>query len=818
MVIVAMQLVGHVITNSLALNLKAINGGDVVVQPKGIRFSQKDVDFFDQLKEEGTIVEYIVTVQDRFMGQKIDGEKRVLFDARGVEVAKYPLYGQLDFVRPKGQTLEEVITSPDDVVLSQNLYARLDLAIGDKIILATRHKTFTARVSGVVRLDSQATIGESLEGYVLMARETMLQVTDQAEVSKVYLKTESDEQTQAVAEHIRQTRPSMAVTTTDDTFVNKRGQFEALDRFLKYVGLLALLIGGIGIVHTMQVVIGRRKLEIATLKALGYRGRHILLLFTTEATILGLIGSLLGLGLGVGLSRLVTSFALETLSLPLVWDIDPFILITALGVGVAVTVIFALLPVITASRERPYQVLYQRRATRPAAGCFLNGCLLVFLSVLFCIPASVILASLQWGIVAVYGTSFFLLAFVFVLGPLIWLVSKLPSLGQSDLKLALRNIGRQKARNVAIVLALTISVFALSLVILTARETLSAVRRRATSIAPFNVVLGCEREHRSLVEEQIELLSGLRSFYVGNATRVAPVTIKGQDVTKMVEGLDLEAADSLVAAFSALEGYKLSELTPYYEITQGRNLTPQDEGQNNVIVPMYLQESSVQVGDTIEVIGRSGKSATLQIVGFYDSGLLSLDTGGATKISYQAAEAIGGGDSYLIYWLDVDRREVDQAVRFLNRNLPGVALLNINDLFALLDNLFGRMTLLPKVLALLALFAVIVIIANSVALSLLERRRELGILKALGASDRRVLMLLLLENGILGILGGTLGVGVAYLFVLGASGLVLRSFPRFDLGLFFFMVVLASVVAVVTALFAGWRVVRIKPLEVLRYE
>jgi len=713
------------------------------------------------------------------------------------------------------------MASPGDIVVSRNLYDRLDLALGDEMTLASMGgKTLTARVRGVVRPDSQASSAELLEGYVLVAREGMEQVTSEAQVAEVYIKTRSDEETEAVAERIRRGLKLVDVTTTRDIYQSKHDQFNALSRFLKYTGLLALLIGGIGIINTMQVALSHRRLEIAMLKALGYGGRHIILLFALEAIMLGLVGSLLGLGLSLGLSYLVTSFVLERVGLPLVWDINPLTLVAGFGEGVAVALVFALLPIVTASRIRPYQILREREPTRLRAGVFLNGCLLALLSMIFCVLASAILDSFPWGAAATYGTAIFLILLTLFLGPLIWLVSKLPSLGQIDLKLALRNIGRQKARNISVMLALTISIFALGLTILLGHEVLGSIRQQAAKTSPWNVMLRSDREYQNRIEAQINSLPGLRSYHVGNSTHVEPVVIKGQDMMGILEKLSLEEANSLVASLRSLEGYRLTEMIPQYEITQGRNLAVEDEGQKGILVLdylQYLQGLHLDVGDTVEVIGQSGDRVALQIVGFYSRGLITADTG-LVKISYQTAETISGGNSDFVYWLDVDERDLGGAVRTLNRNLPEAAVVDINDFFAIVEHFLDQLTLIPKVLTLLALFATMVIMANSVALNTLERRREIGIMKAVGASYRRVLAVILLENGVLSALSSTLGVGLAYLFTVGASGMLFKSIPRFNPPIFLSLVAATIAVATATALIAAWGAIKIKPLEVLRYE
>src|SRR5256885_4886997 len=108
-----------------------------------------------------------------------------------------------------------------------------------------------------------------------------------------------------VRTQLSQQFPSARVITATDLLKQRQSQVDQIRLFLRIVGLLALFIGGIGIINTMQVLLRRRQVEIAMLKTTGYRRGDLYVLFGLEAALLGLIGGLLGTGLGLGASYLV---------------------------------------------------------------------------------------------------------------------------------------------------------------------------------------------------------------------------------------------------------------------------------------------------------------------------------------------------------------------------------------------------------------------------------------------------------------------------------------------------------------------------------
>jgi ABC-type antimicrobial peptide transport system permease subunit len=117
----------------------------------------------------------------------------------------------------------------------------------------------------------------------------------------------------------------------------------------------------------------------------------------------------------------------------------------------------------------------------------------------------------------------------------------------------------------------------------------------------------------------------------------------------------------------------------------------------------------------------------------------------------------------------------------------------------------------------LALFAAVVIMANAVSLATLERRRQIGIMKALGLQATNVLGLLLLENGLVGLLGGLLGVGLSLLLIVGTNAIG-EAGATLPYGVLLGLIGLAVLLALGATLLAAWGAAQEKPLSVLRYE
>lgn len=166
---------------------------------------------------------------------------------------------------------------------------------------------------------------------------------------------------------------------------------DVIDDMILVMGLSSLLIGGIGIINTMLVVVSRRTLEIAVLKTLGLKAYRVTALFLVEAALMGLIGSLLGVALGVLLSYLVKSVGEQAFGLTLIWRPYPEAMLSGLFLGMVITVLFGFLPTLVAGQVRPAIVLRPNEAQMPAAGLLQTlVTLLVMIGVLGLLVSSIV--------------------------------------------------------------------------------------------------------------------------------------------------------------------------------------------------------------------------------------------------------------------------------------------------------------------------------------------------------------------------------------------------------------------------------------------
>lgn len=257
-------------------------------------------------------------------------------------------------------------------------------------------------------------------------------------------------------------------------------------------------------------------------------------------------------------------------------------------------------------------------------------------------------------------------------------------------------------------------------------------------------------------------------------------------------------------------------------ISSGRTLTAGDAGTNRVIFSGQLAPLvRVHLGSKVTYMVE-GRPRTFRVVGITSRSAFTFSwTAVMADNSYlQRIGALTSRDveNYSTTYLQIENKYLQGDLAKLRQYIPNAQVLDLSFITGLIGTWVDKFALFPEILAALSLFAAVVIIANAVAMNMMERRREIGIMKAVGAKRRFVLQELLVENGILGFVGALAGVGLSMAATVMLDKQILRISPSFEWLVVVAMLALgtglAMVAAAVTALPASGE----KPLSVLRYE
>lgn len=885
MAIVALQLVGLMINNALTSNVRDANGGDIAVSSRTRPFTPGDLSYFDQLKNDGTITNYTAVTAATGSTSNTTSITNS-FDVMAVNPNSFPIVTPPIFINPANGSISSLL-SGSDVIVDKVFADQYNKKVGDTISVHVGSRTsgdervLDARIAGIVT--DSGVLAQS-NNVLLVSLDYYSAAAPNAPVyyNSVYLTTTDQAHTDQAVKAINAQFPLADTQTAADALKSQQNLVDFIKKFLEIAGLLALLIGGVGIVNTMQVLLSRRKIEIAMLKTTGYRRFDLYLLFGLEAGLLGLVGGIVGAAVATGVSFLVRNLVQQTFSINIPFLLDPVTIAGGVLIGLVTALIFGLMPIVQAANIRPLNVIRELTEGNRAGSIALTIGLLLILSVMFCLLAIVILNDVVLGISAVYGAFIFLalLSVFFVL--VVFLVSVLPVperfnikylallvsgvvlsvlialvlptfgfllLGLTligfvivflprtwkvNTKIALRNIGRQRARTTTTLLALFVGIFTIGLILILGQDLRDKINNALATSLNYNVITIAGSNDANALQSQLGSIPGLSKHTQSTIANTSPVAINGQPIQNLLSGSSSQPSFTslgragVLEFLSGVEGYDVANgqipNTTNVTITDGRNLNASDAGTNNVLVGWQLVnleplKGHIHVGDTITLQSVDKKTTeTLTIVGVYRSNGFggSLEPLLTTKSAVQSLSPAGFGQS--VFYMKISSDKLGKALAQIAKVAPTAFVFNLANIGDFIDQYLNYMLLTLSTIAGLSLLAGVIIIANAVALAMLERRRELGILKSVGYTSSTVFSEVLIENAVIGGVGALL----AMLLVTFAMSLLGQFVFKtsFDVSGLIVLVLIAgaALLAMVTAAIVAYGAVRVRPLEVLRYE
>ena len=892
MAVVALRLAGNMISATLTTNVRTANGGDVSLVSTAIPLTRTDLNNVAQLQQQGVIQQYLAIGLGRGTlrhdgGRTLTSSVNILDDP-----SRYPLVGQPAFARPQGATYAGALSPPGSVVLTQFLAETMGVTSGDTVHLNLVGGSGADLTVGGVLSTTNALATGSTAVYISGA--TFATLSSQPETYGIVLMTTAGEaQASQAASTLQSQFPTATVQTVQDALNANVQASSQVTQFLEIIGLLALAIGGIGIVNTLQVMLSRRRVEIAMLKTTGYRQRDLFAMFGLEVGILGLLGGVLGTAAGVGMSVVVKLLIEQVLNAPLVFEISAGALITGIVVGLVTSLIFGLLPIVRAAAVRPQEVL-RDIPERPRIGStaqmlglyalvaalfiglsasILGDFFLALQVVLYSLIGLLILAGIFSLILLIVGhlpvperftTGYVVLvscavavaalitlslrgvgAALLVATSFGFIVVLLPRSQRTVVKLALRSVGRARARTSATLVALFVGVFTIGLILIVGQDISAEISDALNNLSSYNVFVIASAHDARAATAATQNLSGLEARRVTQDIMTKPVSVDGTPFGQVVgttpppsaggrraqreaalfeltgvEGYDLAAGESPGAPLPSGVGNRSGDI--------GRELQTSDAGTDNVMVVNALRQAplNLQVGDRIVVQNTAtGSSATLNIVGFY--AVANRSSSGTVKINFffepiladnSVVTQLGSTSAINIVALKLNPNNKVAALRTIETAAPGATVLDLADLGALVQQVLGNLVDLLIGIASLALFAGIVIIANTVALAMLERRREIGILKSTGYTSRSVLAQVLVENGVVGGIGAVTGMLMVSVATALLGNLALKTTLAVGTPTVLIVIVGVTLLTMLVSAAVAWSPSRVRPLEVLRYE
>ena len=696
---------------------------------------------------------------------------------------------------------------PGEVVLDEGTAEANGFSVGDTVQMVTSGSTpeLEAELVGTAAFGGGGLAGATLVGFdTATAQELFLGGDDVFDT--VSLTAADGVSQRELADAAAGVVPSgLEVATGDDLAAETEeaigSALDFLSTFLLIFAAISLVVGTFLIINTFSILVAQRTRELALLRAMGASRRQVTRAVLVEALAVGFVGStlglLLGFGLAVGLRLLFAQFGIDLSGTALVFA--PRTALVAYVVGIFVTLVAAYLPARRASRISPVAAMRDDVALPEQS---LRRRLLVG-ATLAAVGAGGIVAGLV-GEGAV-GAS---LVGVGVLGVLIGVALMTPVLGRPVLRVVGAVYGR---------LFGTVGVLATQNALRNPRRTAATASALMIGLALVSTmsVLGDSINRSIEVGVQKEFTTDFlvssavfAPFSTTVAERVGEVDGVGEVVPMQVVQADIDGTDSF---FTAADTEQVSRV---YELAASSGRL--DPGAGEVALTDDLADDlGVTAGDRV-TLGFPAGDQEVEVVGTYETS----NVVGTALVAFPVLQEAQVPRQDFAVGVDAatgtSAAELGPQLEELLVDLPTVTVQNREDFTEAQREQTNQVLYLIYALLALAVVIAILGVVNTLALSVIERTREVGLLRAVGLSRRQLRRMVRLEAVAIAVLGAVLGVVMGLVFgvvlqrAVADQGITDLAVPVGQLSV---VVLVAAVLGVLAAVLPARRAAR---LDVLR--
>jgi putative ABC transport system permease protein len=713
-------------------------------------------------------------------------------------------------------------TAPNEISIDKYTANKQHWKVGDTVRVGGQGSAQPYTLVGIAKFGKLS--GLAGAPIAVMTLQQAQKVTNKVgKLDGIDIKAAAGVKPEALVQRVQQALPAtVTVRTGAEQAAKDASDTKSGLSFLKTILLVfagvSLFVGAFMIFNSFSITIAQRTRELSMLRTVGASRRQVLGSVLGEALVMGFVASVIGLGIGVGLAKgLKALFKAIGADLPGgATVVETRTIVVSLIVGTLVTLVASLSPAIRATRIQPIEgvregaVIPKTRLSRiktPVGAVLLGlGVALMCLGLLTGSTGSAVWLPLLFGTVFVFiGAAMFSSRLV---RPIASLVGRpMESLRGVTGQLARENATRNTGRTASTAAALMVGLALVSGVTIFA----AGIKKSVNSAIDNSVKAGLVVENKD----------GWTSIPAAAGKAVAQVPGVGQSS-------EIRLSQAKVAGVSGtpdVSGVDPATLPTVYQLDwkKGSNATLQQLDGNNVIASeSWAKSKHKKVGQQVSITTQSGNHATYTIIGTYKNNVHFLGDLAVSNATLARDFKITE-DQFVMFGLKPGANPdqvKNEASKVLAAQFPNAQADTKAGFKDTQTKWIGQISAFFYVLLSLAVIVSLFGIVNTLVLSIYERTRELGLLRAVGMSRRQVRRIVRYESVITALIGAILGTVLGVFFaVIVSRPLAGEGFElSFPVGTLVILLILAGLAGVLAAITPARRASKLNVLEALAYE
>ena len=703
-------------------------------------------------------VERTETVDTTTMVRLLDDDsvRTKVVELRGVQ-PEFPFYGR--FSLGAGRPYSFNLLRDHGALVGPELLTQLGLSVGDQIAIG--EVEFTIR-DVILSEPGRQLGGFSFGPRVLVSydavEETGLLAFASRANRQMLLRIPNEAQVEPLVEQLREDLEAAFVRVgsyrgTENRIERNLGRAE---NYLSLVGFVVVILGGIGVWSVTRVFVQQRLKSVAILRCLGATAGRVLAVYVLQVTLLGLGGSVLGIGVAqLALWAVPDSLADQAATVAGLSAVSTTptgsAVAQGLAVGVLVSLLFALVPLLDIRHAKPLLLLRQGQLVPRVGVDWIRIGVMVAVGAALVLVASWQAASLEIGLYVVGGFTVVTFALYLIGRGLILAIQPLQTTSWFPLRHAVLNLSRPGNQTRVILMAVGLGSFFI----------MGVQALQTNLLSNFALELRDDAPDMFLIDVQEDQIDGVRGLLQRGVDRVPELIPVLRARVTGVEGQEVQFDDVPSARRAGLgREYTItyrSHLEENERVIDGEFWDEQPSPIPEVSIEEGLQEErGLQVGDLIrfDILGRpiEARVTSVRAVDWDDS------RSGGFMFLFRPGSLDDAPHSYVAFLQGPS--ETDARAR-LQRDIvaeyANVSVIDGLDVIRTFRRVLDYVTTAISVVGAIALFSGGLILVGSVAMTKFQRLYESAILKTLGANTRLLTMMLILEYGVLGTLAGTVG-------------------------------------------------------------